>query len=49
MKNNIFKLLSDVLLDDTSDVKTLDLSKNDDYKKFNEYIDECRSICNSDD
>lgn len=49
MKNNIFKLLSDILLDDTSDVKTLDLSKNDDYKKFNEYIDECRSICNSDD
>ena len=59
MDNGILKLLDDVFFntDDVkenndvknNDVEKLDLSKDEDYAKFNEYVDECKKICNSDD
>ena len=59
MDNGILKLLDDVFFntDDVkenndvknNDVEKLDLSKDEDYAKFNEYVDECKKICDSDD
>ena len=59
MDNGILKLLDDVFFntDDVkenndvknTDVAKLDLSKDEDYAKFNEYVDECKKICDSDD
>ena len=59
MDNGILKLLDDVFFntDDVkenndvknTDVEKLDLSKDEDYAKFNEYVDECKKICDSDD
>ena len=54
MDNGILKLLDDVFFNtdevkDNNDVEKLDLSKDEDYAKFNEYVDECKKICDSDD
>ena len=54
MDNGILKLLDDVFFNtdevkENNDVEKLDLSKDEDYAKFNEYVDECKKICDSDD
>ena len=56
MDNGILKLLDDVFFNTDEvkenndvDVEKLDLSKDEDYAKFNEYVDECKKICDSDD
>lgn len=54
MDNGILKLLDDVFFNtdevkDNNDVEKLDLSKDEDYAKFNKYVDECKKICDSDD
>ena len=59
MDNRILKLLDDVFFNTdevkenndvkNTDVEKLDLSKDEDYAKFNEYVDECKKICDSDD
>ena len=59
MDNGILKLLDDVFFNTdevkenndvkNTDVEKLDLSKDEDYAKFNEYVDECKKICDSDD
>lgn len=32
-----------------NDVEKLDLGKDEDYAKFNKYVDECKKICDNDD
>lgn len=59
MDNGILKLLDDVFFNTdevkenndvkNTDVEKLDLSKDEDYAKFNEYVDECKKICDSND
>ena len=54
MDNGILKLLDDVFFNtdevkENNDVEKLDLSKDEDYAKFNKYVDECKKICDSDD
>ena len=54
MDNGILKLLDDVFFNtdevkDNNDVEKLDLSKDEDYAKFNKYVDDCKKICDSDD
>ena len=59
MDNGILKLLDDVFFNTdevnenndvkNTDVEKLDLSKDEDYAKFNKYVDECKKICDSDD
>lgn len=54
MDNGILKLLDDVFFNtdevkDNNDVEKLDLSKDEDYAKFNKYVDNCKKICDSDD
>ena len=54
MDNGILKLLDDVFFNtdevkDNNDFEKLDLSKDEDYAKFNKYVDECKKICDSDD
>ena len=56
MDNGILKLLDDVFFNTDEvkenndvDVEKLDLSKDEDYAKFNKYVDECKKICDSDD
>ena len=59
MDNGILKLLDDVFFNTdevkenndakNTDVEKLDLSKDEDDAKFNEYVDECKKICDSDD
>jgi plasmid replication initiation protein len=54
MDNGILKLLDDVFFNtdevkDNNNVEKLDLSKDEDYAKFNKYVDECKKICDSDD
>lgn len=36
-------------VNDTEDIEKLDLTKDEDYAKFNKYVDECDKICNNDD
>ncbi len=49
--DGILKLLEDVFstVNDTEDIEKLDLTKDEDYAKFNKYVDECDKICNNDD
>ena len=54
MDNGILKLLDDVFFNtdevkENNDVEKLDLSKDEDYAKFNKYVDDCKKICDSDD
>lgn len=54
MDNGILKLLDDVFFNtdevkDNNDFEKLDLSKDEDYAKFNKYVDDCKKICDSDD
>ena len=54
MDKGIIKLLEDVFFNadevkDNNDVEKLDLSNDEDYAKFNKYVDECKKICNDDD
>lgn len=48
MKENILKLLSDVLNTEDENIEKLDLTKDEDYDKFNKYVDECKKICDDD-
>ena len=48
------KLLEDVFfngneVEEKNDVEKLDLGKDEDYAKFNKYVDECKKICDADD
>lgn len=49
-KDGILKLLDEVFstVNDTEDIEKLDLTKDEDYAKFNKYVDECNEICNND-
>lgn len=63
MKDNVLKLLNDILFDDSEKCtkcdkcnecdecccdEKLDLGKDEDYEKFNKYVDECKKICDND-
>ena len=47
MKENILKLLNDVLNVEDENIEKLDLTKDEDYEKFNNYVDECKKICDN--
>lgn len=49
--DGILKLFEEVFstVNDTEDIEKLDLTKDEDYAKFNKYVDECDKICNNDD
>ena len=54
MDKGIIKLLEDVFfntdeVEEKKDVEKLDLSKDEDYAKFNNLVDKCKKICNDDD
>lgn len=54
MDKGILKLLEDVFfnvndVEEKNDVEKLDLGKDEDYAKFNKYVDECKKICDEDD
>lgn len=54
MDKGILKLLEDVFsntneVEEKNDVEKLDLGKDEDYAKFNKYVDECKKICDNDD
>lgn len=59
MDKGILKLLDDVFFNTdevkenndvkNTDVEKLDLSKDEDYAKFNNLVDECENVCNDDD
>ena len=51
MEENILRLLEDIMFDNENknDVEKLDLHKDEDYAKFNKYVDECKKICDEDD
>lgn len=48
MKENILKLLNDVLNTEDENIEKLDLTKDEDYEKFNNYVGECKKICDDD-
>lgn len=54
MDKGILKLLEDVFfnpneVEEKNDVEKLDLGKDEDYAKFNKYVDECKKISDNDD
>lgn len=54
MDKGILKLLEDVFfntndVEEKNDVEKLDLGKDEDYAKFNKYVDDCRKLCDEDD
>ena len=54
MDKGIIKLLEDVFfnadeIEEKKDVEKLDLSKDEDYAKFNNLVDKCKKVCNDDD
>ena len=54
MDKGILKLLEDVFfnpneVEEKNDVEKLDLGNDEDYAKFNKYVDECKKICDEDD
>ena len=54
MDKGILKLLEDVFfngneVEEKNDAEKLDLGKDEDYAKFNKYVDECKKVCDNDD